>query len=49
YHVGQIMLIARLVHQGDWNWLTIKPGGSRQHNQQTWGTPAARGVAGNMP
>ena len=47
YHVGQIMLIARSIHDGDWNWLTIKPGGSQQHNQQTWGTAASRGAAGD--
>jgi hypothetical protein len=46
YHIGQIMLIARSIHDGDWNWLTIKPGGSQQHNQQTWGTAASRGAAG---
>jgi uncharacterized damage-inducible protein DinB len=47
YHVGQIMLIARTIHAGDWKWLTIRPGGSRQHNQQTWGMAASRGPAGN--
>lgn len=46
YHVGQIMLLARLLHTGDWKWLTIRPGASQQHNQQTWGTPASRGVSG---
>jgi hypothetical protein len=46
YHVGQIMLIARSIHDGDWHWLTIPPGGSQQHNQQTWGTAASRGIAG---
>jgi uncharacterized damage-inducible protein DinB len=46
YHVGQIMLIARIVHDGSWQWLTIKPGGSQQHNEQTWGTPASRGAGG---
>ena len=46
YHVGQIMLLARLVHAGSWNWLTVRPGGSALHNQQTWGTPASRGAAG---
>ena len=49
YHVGQIMLIARLVHDGNWNWLTIRPGGSTQFNQQTWGTAASRGVPGQTP
>jgi hypothetical protein len=46
YHIGQIMLVARIVHDGDWNWLTIRPGGSQQHNATTWGTPASRGAAG---
>jgi uncharacterized damage-inducible protein DinB len=46
YHVGQIMLIARSIHDGDWQWLTIRPGGSQQHNQQTWGTAASRGASG---
>jgi uncharacterized protein DUF1572 len=46
YHVGQIMLIARSIHDGDWQWLTIRPGGSQQHNQQTWGTAASRGAGG---
>ena len=49
YHVGQIMLVARLVHNGDWQWLTIRPGGSQQHNEQAWGTAASRGVAGQSP
>ena len=49
YHVGQIMLICRLVHMGDWQWLTIPPGSSTLHNQQTWGTAASRGVAGEAP
>jgi hypothetical protein len=43
YHVGQIMLIARAVHEGSWQWLTIRPGGSAEHNEQTWGTLASRG------
>ncbi len=46
YHVGQIMLISRLVHAGTWKWLTIPPGGSARHNQTTWGTAASRGIAG---
>jgi uncharacterized damage-inducible protein DinB len=49
YHTGQIMLIARLVHDGGWKWLTIQPGGSKTHNQQTWGTAASRGAAGESP
>src|SRR3954451_542625 len=46
YHVGQIMLISRLTHEGGWQWLTIRPGGSQEHNQQTWGMPASRGASG---
>jgi hypothetical protein len=46
YHVGQIMLISRLVHTGDWKWLTIRPSGSQEHNEQTWGTSASRGTSG---
>lgn len=46
YHVGQIMLISRLVHFGAWKWLTIPPGGNAKHNQNTWGTAASRGIAG---
>lgn len=49
YHVGQIMLIARAVHEGNWQWLTIRPGGSQQHNEKTWGTAASRGAAGQSP
>jgi len=48
YHVGQLVLIARWVHDNeeDWQWLTIRPGGSNEHNATTWGTSASRGVAG---
>ena len=48
YHAGQLVLIARQVHAGEWNWLTIAPGGSQQHNQQTWGTSASRSVLGRQ-
>lgn len=47
YHIGQIMLLARLVHSGDWQWLTIRPGGSQQYNEQTWGTAASRDASGS--
>ena len=46
YHVGQIMLIARLVHAGAWGWLTIAPGKSADHNRSTWGSAASRSVLG---
>jgi len=44
YHVGQMAIIARMVHEGDWRWLTIAPGNSAQHNDRTWGTNASRSV-----
>ncbi|MCA9278002.1 MAG: DUF1572 family protein [Phycisphaeraceae bacterium] len=35
YHVGQIHLLARLLHgSAGWNWLTIPPGGSQTFNDQ---------------
>jgi hypothetical protein len=30
YHIGQILYVARLVKQGDWQWITIPPGQSQQ-------------------
>jgi hypothetical protein len=42
YHVGKIVMIARTVHDGYWDWLTIAPGESKSHNQKTWGTAASR-------
>ena len=44
YHVGQIAMIARMVHDGDWQWLTIAPGSSAEHNNKTWGTEASRSI-----
>lgn len=44
YHVGQIAIVARMVHAGDWNWLTVAPGKSDEHNRTTWGTSASRSV-----
>lgn len=44
YHVGQIAIVARMVHQGDWKWLTVAPGDSVTHNQKTWGTAASRSI-----
>lgn len=35
YHAGQIMIIARSVRGGDgWKWLTVRPGGSAEHNAE---------------
>ena len=44
YHVGQIAMIARMVHDGDWKWLTIAPGSSAKHNDKTWGTAESRSI-----
>ena len=46
YHVGQIAMVSRMVHEGDWQWLTIAPGQSTQHNQRTWGSQESRSVFG---
>jgi hypothetical protein len=44
YHVGQIAFVSRLVHRGEWRWLTIAPGKSAQHNNETLGTSSSRSV-----
>ncbi len=49
YHVGQMAMLARMVHQGEWRWLTIPPGESATHNERTWGTSDSRGVFGKDP
>lgn len=48
YHVGQIVMVARMAFNDDenWQWSSIKPGHSQQHNKKTWGTSAARSVQG---
>jgi uncharacterized damage-inducible protein DinB len=46
YHAGQIVMIARIVHAGQWKWLTIAPGESQQHNERTWGRASSRGAMG---
>ena len=37
YHVGQIMLVARILCAGDWQVLTIPRGESSGYNSQVWG------------
>lgn len=44
YHAGQIAMVARMVHQGDWHWITIAPGASQSHNERTWGTASSRSI-----
>lgn len=46
YHVGQIAMVARMVHVGPWQWLTIAPGESSNHNSRTWGTAASSDISG---
>ena len=47
YHAGQISLVARMVHEGEWNWLTIAPNSSSEFNNETWGTSKSRAVFDN--
>lgn len=44
YHAGQIAIVARMVHDGNWNWLTVAPGASEKFNDEVWGTSASRSV-----
>ena len=37
YHVGQIILIARILVDTNWQTITIPRGQSQQHNQRVWG------------
>lgn len=36
YHVSQLVMIARPMHEGLWNWLTSAPGNNTQFNKQNW-------------
>ena len=47
YHAGQIAFIARMVHDGDWKWLTVAPEASAKFNKEVWGTSASRSVFGD--
>jgi len=38
YHVGQIVLISRILVGDGWKTLTIPRGESQQHNTKNWGT-----------
>ncbi len=46
YHAGQVALVARTVHQGTWQWLTVAPEESKRHNETTWGSSASRSIFG---
>jgi hypothetical protein len=32
YHVGQLVLLARILNDGDWQWISIPKGQSREYN-----------------
>jgi hypothetical protein len=46
YHVGQIILIARILAGDNWNTITIPPGGSGSFNNQVWGSGSYQKMAG---
>jgi len=46
YHVGQIMLIARILAGDNWTTITIPRGASATFNQRVWGAGSFRSVAG---
>ena len=45
YHVGQMVMIARILAGSDWETLTIPRGDSAKYNQQVWGTKPYAGSA----
>ncbi|MEQ8352930.1 MAG: DUF1572 family protein [Leptospiraceae bacterium] len=34
YHIGQIVYLCRLIKEGEWTWLTIPPGGTKDFNER---------------
>jgi len=42
YHIGQIIMLARCVCQGEWKTLTIPRGASKEHNSAVWGSEQYR-------
>ena len=41
YHIGQIVMVARILTGDDWKTLTIPRGESQQFNEQNWGSSTA--------
>lgn len=33
YHVGQLVLLARILNEGEWQWISIPKGNSREYNK----------------
>jgi hypothetical protein len=48
YHVGQIILIARILAGENWNTITIPRGGSATFNQRVWGSESYRKATGDQ-
>lgn len=46
YHIGQIMMIARILGGDNWETITIPRGGSSTHNARVWGQ-AQYGISAN--
>src|SRR5262249_10200072 len=46
YHVGQIVLIARMLAGPAWKTLSVQPGGSEEFNRRTWGPGPKSGTGG---
>jgi uncharacterized protein DUF1572 len=47
YHVGQIMLIARILAGYNWTTITIPRGASAKFNQRVWGAGSFRWAVEN--
>ncbi len=48
YHVGQIILIARILAGEKWNTITIPRGGSATFNQRVWGSGGYQKTTGDQ-
>lgn len=48
YHVGQIILIARILAGENWKTITIPRGGSASFNRRVWGTGSYQKATGNQ-
>jgi uncharacterized damage-inducible protein DinB len=44
YHAGQILYVSRLVHSGEWKYITVAPKGTDAYNQQMRAGRGARPV-----
>jgi hypothetical protein len=48
YHIGQIMLIARILAGENWKTITIPRGGSTGFNQRVWGKESYQKPSGQQ-